>query len=163
MNIRDEMTQWLTSQPSDVSTWARNYLAVREAKRSNSTGFFRDTALDQWIEQLKNTDRNELLLRKMKQAWAQKLYRDGQVSKKSYSFLLEATVKEQLDFLAKRNKKTISETLEELIKRAAGSALKADTKKTEKNPEITSRIRESRLKAPLGPTHFMKTIIDNKY
>lgn len=75
-----------------------------------------------------------LLIRNMKAAWRQKQYRDGLAERKAYSFTLDVRVKQQLDYLARKQGKTISETLEGLIKKAGLKAEKANAKDRLENP-----------------------------
>ncbi|MQU54501.1 hypothetical protein [Pseudomonas sp. FSL R10-1339] len=73
----------------------------------------------------------------MTAAWRQKQHRERQVKneKKSYSFTLDTTVKAQLDRLARRQKKTISGMLQDLIKQSVLKAEKAEAKKKSTNPK----------------------------
>jgi macrodomain Ter protein organizer (MatP/YcbG family) len=74
------------------------------------------------------------MIRNMTAAWRQKQYRDRQVERKSYSFILDTTLKTQFNRLARRQKKTISEMLEDLIKQAVLKAEKAETKRKSASP-----------------------------
>lgn len=147
MKISDEMRDWLESDQG-LEGWAFQYLMNKEMKKPGTTDFTGEIGVLEWADRLQNTPQNTLLLIDMKAAWGMKQRRKINTTKKSCTFELDVKVKAQLDYLAKRQSKTITETLEGLIKRAAGSAQKADAK-TVKDQEgqeiITSRIKLSEM------------------
>ncbi|CAD5203572.1 hypothetical protein [Pseudomonas sp. FEN] len=125
----DTMRAWLNLLDEKKPKWALDYLIAKGviAPKIRLSESPRDTIIE-WSQKQINTPFNELLIKNMKAAWRQKQYRDGLVEKKSYNFILDTKVKAQLDSLARRQRKTISETLEGLIKQAELKARKADAK-----------------------------------
>ncbi|MCQ3000713.1 hypothetical protein NLO98_13215 [Pseudomonas syringae] len=126
---KDIIIAWLNLLDQEQPRWAIDYLIAKGVIASKIRLCSPRDTLIEWSESIRNTPFNELLIKKMKAAWRQKRYRDGLVKKKSYSFILDMKVKDQLDGLARRHKKTISETLEDLINQADLKARKAELKK----------------------------------
>jgi macrodomain Ter protein organizer (MatP/YcbG family) len=123
------MLDWLSPDDWRQHRWVIDYLiAKREQIRKYPEASDYDNLVS-WSRNLGDEAIDELLIRNMKAAWRQKQHRNRQISKKSYSFILDSEVKAQLDDLAKRQKKTIIDTLEGIIQQAARKAQKADHKK----------------------------------
>jgi macrodomain Ter protein organizer (MatP/YcbG family) len=127
MDIRDEMLDWFERDqvPED---WVLQHLVNKALKKTGATGFIGEISVFEWADRLRNTPENTLLFISMKKAWDMKQRRKIKTDKKPCSFELDITVKSLLDYLAQRQSKTITKTLEDLIKRAAESAKKADSK-----------------------------------
>lgn len=127
---RKSIKEWLKDSTLEQKEWAINYLNSKgETIRNNK---YED--LSTWADEIEDTAHNELLIRKMKSAWRQAKLRSKDKEKKSYSFILKTETKHQLDNLSRINKKTLSETIEDLITKASKRAQKADDKKNKTEP-----------------------------
>ena len=122
------MLKWLNPLDGEQQRWVRDYLTEKGAISKMSLTNLAD-GVTEWRQSLRDTPASELLIRNMTAAWRQKQYRDRQIKKKSYSFILDTALKSQFDRLARRQKKTISEMVEDLIKQAVLKAEKAETKR----------------------------------
>lgn len=129
---KKSIQEWLKDSTLEQKEWAINYLNSKgETIRSNKY-----EELSIWADEIEDTAHNELLIRKMKSAWRQAKLRSKDKEKKSYSFILKTETKNQLDNLSKTNKKTLSETLEEIIIKASRRAQKSEEKKNRTEPEL---------------------------
>ncbi|RQG02585.1 hypothetical protein IPC234_27300 [Pseudomonas aeruginosa] len=95
-----------------------------------------------WGYTLRRSAKNELLIRKMKDAWRQKAYRDRQDSKKPCTLVLSIEAKEMLDQLAELNGMSISQTVEKLIRREGNRRLKTGELTRDVTNLTTSQIVE---------------------
>lgn len=129
--------KWLNPRNRAQHLWAIDYLTTKGEKLSEGLLSSPEDSLAEWSQSLRDTPANKLLIMNMTAAWRQKQHRERQVKneKKSYSFTLDATVKAQLDRLARRQKKTISGMLQDLIKQSVLKAEKAEAKKKSTNPK----------------------------
>lgn len=132
--LQAKMLKWLNPLDGEQHRWVRDYLTEKGAISEISLTSLAVDGVAEWCQSLRDTPANELLIRNMTAAWRQKQYRDRQIKKKSYSFILDTALKSQFDRLARRQKKTISEMLEDLIKQAVLKAEKAETKRKSARP-----------------------------
>lgn len=123
--VEKTLRSWLKPSETWQHKWALDYLIAKRMIDSRLDISPPIEIILKWSQGQLNSPITELLISKMKAAWRQKQYRARLVEKKSYSFILDTAVKAQLDTLAQIQKKTTSETLESLIKRAALRAEKA--------------------------------------
>lgn len=98
--------------PEDIE-WAKNYLANRIPPQYQD--FRSADPIKMIFKQLENSDSNELLRRKMKAAWDQKLTRKNNKHKASCLFVISKKAKNRLLWLSKQLKKSQSETLEIIL------------------------------------------------
>ena len=131
--LQAKMLKWLNPLDGEQQRWVRDYLTEKGAISEISLTSLVD-GVAEWCQSLRDTPANELLIRNMTAAWRQKQYRDRQIKKKSYSFILDTALKSQFDRLARRQRKTISGMLEDLIKQAVLKAEKAETKRKPARP-----------------------------
>lgn len=127
MSIRVEMLEWLEND-EELKFWAYQYLITKALRKPEEVCFKGEVGVLEWAEQLQCTPGNTRLLIGMKTAWSMQVRRKNKLSKKPCTFELDTEVKTQLNYLAKRQGKTIIATLEDLIKRAAKSSKKSDAK-----------------------------------
>lgn len=117
------ISEWLDVDNTAQHKWAIAHLqrkgeVVQRKYQSNYKNL-----LD-WGYALRRSAKNELLIRKMKDAWRQKAYRDRQDSKKPCTLVLSIEAKDMLDKLAELNSSNISQTVEKLIRREGNRRLK---------------------------------------
>ena len=121
--------EWLQVDNRIQHKWVTSHLFRKGeiVKRNHASDF--KNLLD-WSYTLRRSAKNELLIRKMKEAWRQKSYRDRQqeLSRKPCSILLSLETKGLLDELAVMQGTSISQTIEGLIKREAARRLKKEGK-----------------------------------
>lgn len=134
IELEEILRSWLSLLDEKKAAWALDYLKTKgyidhQLRIASPRG-----VILEWSQGRPNTPSMVLLIRNMKAAWRQKQYRDGLAERKAYSFTLDVRVKRQLDHLARKQGKTISETLEGLIKKAGLKAEKADAKDRLENP-----------------------------
>lgn len=132
--LQAKMLKWLNPLDGEQQRWVRDYLTEKGAISEISLSSLLADGVAEWCQSLRDKPANELLIRNMTAAWRQKQYRDRQTKKKSYSFILDTALKSQFDRLARRQKKTISGMLEDLIKQAVLKAEKAEKKRTPARP-----------------------------
>lgn len=129
------LQSWLGLLDEKKARWAVDYLRGKGFIDSQLRLASPREVIIEWSRGRRYSPSMELLIKNMKAAWRQKQYRDGLAERKAYSFTLDVRVKQQLDRLARNQGKTISETLEGLIKKAQLKAEKAEAKERIKNPE----------------------------
>lgn len=134
IELEEMILSWLGLLDEKKAGWAVDYLRAKGFIDNQLRLDSPREVIIEWSRGRRNTPSTVLLIRNMKAAWRQKQYRDGLAERKAYSFTLDVRVKQQLDHLARKQGKTISETLEGLIKKAQLKAEKADAKDRIKNP-----------------------------
>lgn len=110
--------EWLSHTDSKQHEWAMRYLKGKELQ-GNEIIIFRMAGLYDdlisWASLQPDTSDYRELISKMRGAWRQKKLRDHLDGKKAYNFVLAASVKKQLDELAKGQSLSVTEALERLI------------------------------------------------
>ncbi|WP_339534314.1 hypothetical protein [Pseudomonas hunanensis] len=134
IELEEMIRSWLGLLDEKKAGWAVDYLRAKGFIDNQLRLVSPREVIIEWSRGRRNSPSTVLLIRNMKAAWRQKQYRDGLAERKAYSFTLDVRVKQQLDQLARKQGKTISETLEGLIKKAQLKAEKADAKDRIKNP-----------------------------
>lgn len=130
-----KVLKWLNPLDKAQHLWAIDYLSTKGERLSKGLLSSPEDSLAEWSQSLRDTPANELMIRNMTAAWRQKQYRDRQVERKTYSFILDMTLKTQFNHLARTQKKTISEMLEDLIKQAVLKAEKTESKRKSASPK----------------------------
>ncbi|MGE4404279.1 hypothetical protein [Pseudomonas sp.] len=130
--------EWLDADNRAQHKWAMAHLQRKgEIVRRTHQSDFRN--LLDWGYSLKRSAKNELLIRKMKDAWRQKAYRDRQESKKPCTLVLSLETKAMLDKLAELQGASISQTVESLIRREANRRAKKTEKKKDPVAQMTTQ------------------------
>ena len=118
---------WLDSSNQAQCEWAWDYfqgIDNRELRSFFLTWIPHDdkekaaamiAAVDMGV--LKNLERTELFLSKMKRAWSQKKFRDKSDGKKAYSINMTLKTKKRLDELAEHHDLKLNEVIAKLIKK----------------------------------------------
>ncbi|HEK1023593.1 TPA: hypothetical protein SMQ12_001656 [Proteus mirabilis] len=118
----NDYLSWLDEKDKEQIEWARNYL-----KKYNDRFLFFDayrfasplvqlkSFFDTW--NIRVHERKELLVIKMKKAWAQEKYREKIKDKKIINAYIPIDTKEKLDMMAKRDNKKMNEFLIYLIEK----------------------------------------------
>lgn len=125
-NCSNNFVNWLNPSNKEQCEWTWNYFQSIENRRLKSffstwaphnldeKVFAMIAAVDMGV--LKNLERTELLLSKLKKAWSQKKFRDKSGGKKAYSINMTPKTKERLDELAEHHELKLNEVIAKLIK-----------------------------------------------
>lgn len=118
----DDYLSWLNDKDKAQMEWAENYLKkydnsfiILDAYRFASPLVKLKSFFDTWSNA--TCEKKELLVIKMKKAWAQEKYREKVKDKKIINAYIPIDTKEKLDMMAKRDNKKINEFLIYLIEK----------------------------------------------
>lgn len=111
---RKNRLSWIKNNNPTQIKWAHQYLRKYGVQIAvGSIGLYED--LQDWDDKNPDDSAYRELIRKMKAAWAQKKLRDKHDGRKTHNFILSTKAKGNLDSLAKRQHRSITNTLENLI------------------------------------------------
>lgn len=113
MTLKNRLS-WIKASNDTQIKWAHQYLRNNGAHIDiGSVDRYED--LKDWDARQPDSSTHREMIRKMKAAWAQKKLRDKPDGRKTQNFILSTKAKASLDSLAKRQHRSISNTLENLI------------------------------------------------
>lgn len=113
MTLKNRLS-WIKESNDTQIKWAHQYLRNHGAQIGvGSVGPYED--LKDWDGRQPDNSSYRELIRQMKAAWAQKKLRDKPDGRKTQNFILSTKAKASLDSLAKRQHRSITNTLENLI------------------------------------------------
>ena len=147
---------WIKNNNPTQIDWAYQYLRKCGIQIS-AGGADPYEYLQYWDDKNPEDSSYRELIRKMKAAWAQKKLRDKHDGRKTHNFILSTKAKGNLDLLARRQQRSITNTLENLIaqgldlQKAHDEQLKAfkkqltDELQAEKNSSLTAAITYGKL------------------
>lgn len=118
----NDYLSWLDEKDKEQIEWAKNYLqkydnrfSIFDAYRFSSPLVQLKSFFDTWSRAI--DEKKELLVIRMKKAWAQEKYREKVKDKKVINAYIPIDTKEKLDMMTKRDNKKMNEFLIYLIEK----------------------------------------------
>lgn len=114
--------RWLSPEDTNQCEWAYSYLKYRKILQDSypvgAKGQYYDAIVASFDYWNSSYEAKKLLLKDMSQAWSTKKFRDKQVGKKPYNFIMSKKISKMLDNLADDGELSKSEIVEQLIAQA---------------------------------------------
>lgn len=153
MDVKSRILELLRISDQEMIDWAMSYAHRTDRNITWNVQISGQEALEEWVQSLPDNQSSWELLRRMVAALNAKERRRKSFERKACSFELRTDVKDDLNYLAARDKQSILRTLEGLISGAAAKARKQDSASRRKKASKTlRRYTAADIQPPLGAT-----------